>query len=134
MTEYKKLSSDSRKKIIDSKEILKRQDRVVDVFRVLDDLELDELSQVSLLEEAEHLPMDSEERVLIEGKVETLANAERGFSPSGSGVGGAIGAGLGGLIGLLIARSAKDENVVAWAGLGAAVGGAVGALIGSFWN
>ena len=130
---YKGISKDSTKKLLDSKEKLKRQERVLDVFKVIDDLKLKELENVSLVDQVERLPIESESRMLAEEKVSDIPSRQ-GLAPSGAGVGGVVGAGLGGLIGLLIAGAAKDENHVAWAGLGAAMGGAIGALIGSFWD
>ncbi|MBN2229039.1 MAG: hypothetical protein JW779_05550 [Candidatus Thorarchaeota archaeon] len=130
---YEGISQDSTRKILDSKDILKRQERVLDVFKVLDDLKLAELKDVSLVEQAELLPVESKPRMLAEGKIVNLP-AQQGLSPSSSEVGGVVGAGIGGLVGLLIAKAAKDENYVAWAGLGAAIGGAIGSLIGSYWK
>jgi hypothetical protein len=131
---YKKLSPESTKKIIDSKELLKRQKRVIDVLKVIDSIRLEELADVSLVEQTELLPPDSEPKMFAEERIDSLITQYSEFRPSSVGVGGIVGASLGGLIGFLIARGVKDSNYMAWTGLGATFGGFIGALIGSFWD
>ena len=132
--EFKSLSQGSTTKLVESAYLFKRQKRVVEVFSVIDSLKLSELKDVELVVQAQKLPADSTEKHLVEGTLENLSVHYREFSPSAAGIGGAIGAGMGSLIGLLVARSIDDRNYVGWAGLGGAIGGAVGALIGSLWD
>jgi hypothetical protein len=132
--ELRVLSQESAKKIIDSGTILRRQERVMDVFREIDKMKLIELEDVSLVKEIELLPADSSPRELMDAKLDELPTAYHGLKPSKATMGGAIGTAIGGIVGLLVARTAKDRNYVGWAGLGGAMGGAIGALIGSLWD
>ncbi|MHA1864462.1 MAG: glycine zipper 2TM domain-containing protein [Candidatus Thorarchaeota archaeon] len=128
------LSEESARKLVDKSLLLKRQERVLDVLRKIDEMKLIELDEISLVEQAEKLPLDSQERRIVEQRVEDIPKVYKGLKPSGSAVGGLIGAGLGGVIGYLIVGASDNKDRMAGTGLGAALGGAIGSFIGSLWD
>ena len=97
------LTPESARKLIDSAPLMKRQERVLEMFNTIDQLKLQELKGVSLVEQARSLPKDSKEREMCESKVSSLPRQYGTSMPSGTGAGLAIGTALGGLIGLLVA-------------------------------
>lgn len=128
------LSEESARKLVDKSLLLKRQERVLDVLRKIDEMKLIELDEISLVEQAEKLPLDSQERRIVEQRVEDIPKVYKGLKLSGSAVGGLIGAGLGGVIGYLIVGVSDNKDRMAGTGLGAALGGAIGSFIGSLWD
>lgn len=128
------LSKESIEKLMNESSLLKRQNRVVDIFRIIDGLKITELENISLVEQSKKLPVDSIEKQIVEQKIEDVSLIYKSFKPSKSSVGGLIGAGIGGIIGYLIAGTTNGENKIAGTGLGAALGGVIGSFIGSLFD
>ena len=128
------LSEESTKKLVESADFLKRQERVVDILQAIDQLKLSELEEIKLVDQVAKLPNDSEEKKFVDGSIYDFVEGQKKSSFSKAGIGGVVGASLGGLFTYLIAQSVENDNAVAWASLGAALGGAIGGLLGSVWD